>query len=71
MSQARQEIDRLGFRQESNRILSDHYCFGFGPKVRECIIPTSEWDGDTGIDQLIEEYRKENPPMNKLNAYRK
>lgn len=71
MSQARPEIDRLGFTQGSNRMLSDHYSFGFGPKVRECVIPTSEWDGDTGIDKLIEEYRKENLSINKVKAYKK
>lgn len=35
-------------------------CLGLGPKAAKCIIPRDQWDGDTGIDRLIEEYRSEN-----------
>lgn len=32
---------------------------GYGPLTRACIVPKGQWDGDTGIDSLIYDYRVE------------
>lgn len=33
-------------------------------KIRSCIIPEEEWDGDTGIPQLLEQYRNNQNQIN-------
>ncbi|MCC8119441.1 MAG: hypothetical protein LIP09_11955 [Bacteroidales bacterium] len=38
---------------------------GFSPMQQSCIVPTEQWDGETGIDSLLERYYEENKIQNK------
>lgn len=52
----------MGATRHSTPGDAPEYVTGFTPwektRVSRCVIPDHEWDGDTGIPRLLEEYRK-------------
>lgn len=46
------------------------FSLGLGPKAAACLVPADEWDGDTGIDALLEQYYEETALRSPVRTWR-